>query len=67
MVLVKLSISFKEKSMQQSVQWKKQRQMVTMKMLHTPFLDDPEQFVEAVKTFLSECENKFVLNVSKKL
>lgn len=25
---------------------------------HTPFLDDPEQFCEAVKSFLVECENK---------
>lgn len=25
---------------------------------HTPFLDKPKQFCEAVKTFLSECENK---------
>lgn len=25
---------------------------------HTPFLDNPEQFCEAVKTFLSECENE---------
>lgn len=25
---------------------------------HTPFLDAPEQFCEAVKTFLSECKNK---------
>lgn len=25
---------------------------------HTPFLDDPEQFCEAVKSFLLECENK---------
>ena len=46
----------------------KKKEMVTINNAgHTPFLDDPEQFVEAVKTFLSECENKFVLNVSKKL
>ena len=25
---------------------------------HTPFLDNPEQFCEAVKTFLSECKNE---------
>lgn len=25
---------------------------------HTPFLDNPKQFCEAVKTFLSECENE---------
>lgn len=37
----------------------KKKEMVTISNTgHTPFLDDPEQFVEAVKTFLSECENK---------
>ena len=25
---------------------------------HTPFLDNPEQFCVAVKTFLSECKNE---------
>lgn len=37
----------------------KKKDMVTINNAgHTPFLDSPEQFCEAVKTFLSECENE---------
>ncbi|MCI8408624.1 MAG: alpha/beta hydrolase [Lachnospiraceae bacterium] len=37
----------------------KKKEMITINDAgHTPFLDNPEQFCEAVKTFLSECENK---------
>lgn len=35
------------------------KEMITINNAgHTPFLDDPEQFYEAVKSFLSECENE---------
>ena len=35
------------------------KEMIVIKNAgHTPFLDKPEQFCEAVKTFLSECENE---------
>lgn len=35
------------------------KEMITINNAgHTPFLDDPEQFCEAVKSFLSECENE---------
>lgn len=37
----------------------KKKEMVTIENAgHTPFLDNPEQFCESVKTFLSECENE---------
>lgn len=37
----------------------KKKEMVTIDNAgHTPFLDNPEEFFEAVKTFLSECENE---------
>lgn len=37
----------------------KKKEIVTIDNAgHTPFLDNPEQFCEAVKTFLSECENE---------
>lgn len=36
----------------------KKKEMITIDNAgHTPFLDNPEQFCEAVKTFLSECKN----------
>ncbi len=35
------------------------KEMITINNAgHTPFLDNPEQFCEAVKTFLSECETE---------
>jgi len=35
------------------------KEMITISNAgHTPFLDDPEQFCEAVKTFLSQCESE---------
>ena len=36
----------------------KKEMMVINNAGHTPFLDNPEQFCEAVKTFLSECKNE---------
>lgn len=37
----------------------KRKEMVTINNSeHTPFLDNPKQFCEVIKTFLSECENK---------
>lgn len=37
---------------------KKKEMIIINNAGHTPFLDNPEQFCEAIKTFLSECEKE---------